>query len=182
MENFNQIFTSLAENGSIGLNLDILETGVINIAALVGILIYTGKDFLGSILQERKSTIVKSLQDAEDRLNEANRRFEFTPFNNEIQTSLINSILFEDFDGDGYKDLLMAGNNYQSEVETTRADAGKGIYLKGNGMGNFKYIPNTKTGFYADKDIRGLLLLKNFNSKRVLIINNNNKHDLFDLK
>ena len=74
MENFNQIFTLLAENGSIGLNLDILETGIINIAALVGILIYTGKDFLGSILQERKNTIVKSVQDAEDRLNEANRR------------------------------------------------------------------------------------------------------------
>ena len=74
MENFNQIFTLLAENGSIELNLDILETGVLNIATLVGILIYTGKDFLGSILQERKSTIVKSVQDAEDRLNEANRR------------------------------------------------------------------------------------------------------------
>jgi len=74
MENFNQIFTLLAENGSIGLNLDILETGVLNIATLVGILIYTGKDFLGSILQERKNTIVKSVQDAEDRLNEANRR------------------------------------------------------------------------------------------------------------
>ena len=74
MENFNQIFTLLAENGSIGLNLDILETGVLNIVALVGILIYTGKDFLGSILEERKSTIVKSVQDAEDRLNEANRR------------------------------------------------------------------------------------------------------------
>merc|ERR1712029_920212 len=73
-ENFNQIFTLLAENGSIGLNLDILETGILNIAALVGILIFTGKDFLGSILQERKSTIVKSVQDAEDRLNEANRR------------------------------------------------------------------------------------------------------------
>jgi F-type H+-transporting ATPase subunit b len=74
MENFNQIFTLLAENEGIGLNLDILETGVLNIAVLVGILIYTGKDFLGSILQERKSTIVKSVQDAEDRLNEANRR------------------------------------------------------------------------------------------------------------
>jgi F-type H+-transporting ATPase subunit b len=74
MENFNQIFTLLAENEGIGLNLDILETGVLNIVALIGILIYTGKDFLGSILQERKSTIVKSVQDAEDRLNEANRR------------------------------------------------------------------------------------------------------------
>merc|ERR1711982_30253 len=34
----------------------------------------TGKDFLGSILQERKNTIVTSVQDAEARLNEANRR------------------------------------------------------------------------------------------------------------
>jgi len=75
MENFNQIFTVLTENNSsIGLNLDILETGVLNIIALIGILIYTGKDFLGSILQERRNTIVNSVQDAEDRLNQANRR------------------------------------------------------------------------------------------------------------
>jgi len=74
MENFNQIFTLLAKSEGIGLNLDILETGLINIIALVAILIYTGKDFLGSTLQERKNTIVKSIQDAEDRLNEANKR------------------------------------------------------------------------------------------------------------
>jgi len=74
MENFNQIFTLLAERDGIGLNLDILETGVLNIITLIGILIYTGRDFLGSILQERKDTIVKSVQDAEDRLSEANRR------------------------------------------------------------------------------------------------------------
>ena len=74
MENFNQIFTLLAEEGSISLNLDILETGLLNILALFAILIYTGKDFLGSLLDERKTTIVKSIQDAEDRLNEAQKR------------------------------------------------------------------------------------------------------------
>jgi F-type H+-transporting ATPase subunit b len=74
MENFNQIFTLLAKSEGIGLNLDILETGLINIIALVAILVYTGKDFLGSTLQERKTTIVKSIQDAEDRLSEANKR------------------------------------------------------------------------------------------------------------
>jgi F-type H+-transporting ATPase subunit b len=74
MENFNQIFTLIAENKGISLNSDILETGVINIALLVGILVYTGKDFLGSLLEERKTIIVKSVQDAEDRLNEAQNR------------------------------------------------------------------------------------------------------------
>jgi F-type H+-transporting ATPase subunit b len=74
MENFDQIYTLLANNEGIGLNLDILETGLLNIIALVGILIYTGRDFLGSLLEERRTTIVKSVQDAEDRLNEAQKR------------------------------------------------------------------------------------------------------------
>ena len=74
MENFNQIFTLLAEEEGISLNLDILETGLLNILALLAILIYTGRDFLGSALEERKTTIVKSVQDAEDRLNEAQKR------------------------------------------------------------------------------------------------------------
>jgi len=74
MENFDQIFTLLAEEEGIGLNTDILETGLLNILALLGILIYTGKDFLGSLLDERKTTIVKGVQDAEDRLNEAQNR------------------------------------------------------------------------------------------------------------
>ena len=74
MENFDQIFTLLAEHEGIGLNLDILETGLLNIITLVAILIYAGRDFLGSLLEDRKTTIVKGVQDAEDRLNEAQKR------------------------------------------------------------------------------------------------------------
>jgi len=74
MENFDQIFTLLAESEGISINLDILEIGLINIIALVGILIYVGRDFLGSSLEVRKSDIVTGVQDAEERLNEANKR------------------------------------------------------------------------------------------------------------
>jgi F-type H+-transporting ATPase subunit b len=74
MENFNQIFTLTFENKVISLNTDILETGVINIIIVIGILFYTGKDFLGSLLKERKTIIIKSVQDAEDGLNEAKNR------------------------------------------------------------------------------------------------------------
>lgn len=74
MENFDQIFTLLAEHQGFGLNTDILETGLINIVLLIAILIYTGRDFLGSLLEERRTTIIKGVQDAEDRLNEAKKR------------------------------------------------------------------------------------------------------------
>ena len=76
MENFDKLFILLAENEGIGLNLDILETGLLNILALIAILVFTGRDFLGSLLEERKMTIVQSVQDAEDRLNEAQKRLE----------------------------------------------------------------------------------------------------------
>ena len=76
MENFDQIFTLLAKHEGIGLNLDILETGLLNIIALLAILVFTGRDFLGSLLEERKTTIVKSVQDGEDRLNEAQKRLD----------------------------------------------------------------------------------------------------------
>ena len=74
MENFDQIFTLLAEQEGITLNTNILETGLINILALLAILIYTGQDFLGSLLEERIAVIVKGVQDSENRLTEAKKR------------------------------------------------------------------------------------------------------------
>ena len=115
MENFNQIFTLVAKSEGIGLNLDILETGLINVLTLVGILVYTGKDFLGSLLEERKTNIVQGVQDAEDRLNEANRRLDeaqkqlsqYVVVTTEIQSRTIDSVLllFEADDEASKKDL-----------------------------------------------------------------------------
>ena len=76
MENFDQIFTLVAEQEGITLNTDILETGLINILALIAILVYNAKGFLGSFLEERKVTIVKGVEDAENRLSEAQNRLE----------------------------------------------------------------------------------------------------------
>lgn len=74
MENFDQIFTLIAKEEGISLNLDILETGLINIIALIGILIYAVNDLLGPVLKERNKTIVENVEDAENRLNEAENR------------------------------------------------------------------------------------------------------------
>ncbi|MGY6647840.1 VCBS repeat-containing protein [Wenyingzhuangia sp. IMCC45574] len=111
-----------------------------------------------------------------------NGTFDFTPFVNEAQKSPINSILYDDFNNDGTKDLLLAGNNYMSEIETTRADSGIGTYLKGNKDGSFEYIDNLKTGFYVDKDVRSMVLLQNKKFKTVFVLNNNNKHSVFKVK
>ena len=112
-------------------------------------------------------------------INNENYNFEFKPFAMDVQKSPINSIVYGDFDGDGLADLIMAGNNYMSEVETTRADAGIGNFLKGNGKGGFKPISHLKSGFFVDKDVRNIVLVKSKKRKFLFIVNNNDKHDLF---
>lgn len=91
MENFNRIFTLIAEEEGIGLNLNILETGLLNILAVSAILLKTGQNFLNSLLTERKEIIVKSVQDAEDRLNEAQNRLSEA----EKQLSQVNLVISE---------------------------------------------------------------------------------------
>lgn len=74
MENFDKIFTLVAEVKGIGLNLDILETGVINIIALIIILIFVSKDAVSNTLNERKESIKESVENAENRIKEAELR------------------------------------------------------------------------------------------------------------
>jgi len=60
-----------AAEGGFGLNLDILETNLINLVILIGILFYFGRKVLTNILNERRSGIESVIQDAEGRLREA---------------------------------------------------------------------------------------------------------------
>jgi F-type H+-transporting ATPase subunit b len=114
MENFNQIFTLLANKEGIGLNLDILETGLLNIIALLAILVYTGRDFLGSLLEERKTTIVKSVQDAEDRLNEAQKRLDEAQKQLNQATLVISEIKTETV---ATKKLLLESDAYEAKKD-----------------------------------------------------------------
>ncbi|MBF2001665.1 MAG: F0F1 ATP synthase subunit B [Synechococcales cyanobacterium C42_A2020_086] len=60
-----------AEHSGFGLNLDILETNVINLAIIIAVLIYFGRNSLGKKLQERQSQIEAAIREAEQRKQEA---------------------------------------------------------------------------------------------------------------
>lgn len=79
----------------------------------------------------------------------------------EAQFAPINSILTTDFDGDTKLDILVAGNEYQTEVSTGRTDASLGLLLKGNGKGDFKSIATNKSGFLVEGDVKSMLFLDN---------------------
>ncbi|MEB3337798.1 MAG: F0F1 ATP synthase subunit B [Leptolyngbyaceae bacterium] len=57
--------------GGFGLNLNILETNLINLLIVIGVVFYFGRKFLGKILTERRSDIETAIADAEKRRKEA---------------------------------------------------------------------------------------------------------------
>jgi F-type H+-transporting ATPase subunit b len=61
-------FLFLAEahsEGGFGINFDIFEANVINLAILVGVLFYYGKGIVGNILGERRAKIEEQIQEIE---------------------------------------------------------------------------------------------------------------------
>lgn len=93
----------------------------------------------------------------------------------EAQLSCINQIMIDDYDKDGNLDVLITGNMYNSEVETPRNDAGHGMFLKGNGKGEFKSIPPIQSGFFTPGDVKNMELIK-VKGKSYLLLTKNNSN------
>jgi hypothetical protein len=74
-------------------------------------------------------------------------------------------------DGDGNLDLIVAGNLYDAEPNTPRADAGNGLWLRGDGRGHFTPVPPVESGFLAPLNAAGLALLDTPAGKVVLVAN-----------
>jgi hypothetical protein len=98
----------------------------------------------------------------------------FTPFPlpNLAQISPINGIIAHDVDGDGNLDLIVAGNLYYAEPNTPRADAGNGLWLRGDGRGTFTPVPPSTSGFLAPLQVTDLALITTPTGKAVLVANN----------
>lgn len=97
----------------------------------------------------------------------------------EAQLSAIQSIVIDDVDGDGHPDILAAGNLFDTEITTPRNDGGAGLWLKGDGHGNFTAVPPAVSGFFAYKDVRSLAIMHIQHQKAVLVGNNNDTLQVF---
>ncbi len=91
---------------------------------------------------------------------------------NQVQLSPLNQILVNDFDSDGNLDAVVAGNLFASEVETPRADAGYGMFLKGDGKGNLKPIESRESGLFTNGDVKDLAQIKVKNMNYIISVKN----------
>ncbi len=106
--------------------------------------------------------------------NKGNGNFEIKPLPTLAQLSPVFCFLVLDYDRDGNKDLLLAGNFTAVKPEIGNYDASYGLLLKGDGKNNFTPIPVSQSGFFAEGEVRDMVLLKLANQKEVIVIAKNN--------
>ena len=100
----------------------------------------------------------------------------------ETQFSSTNDILVDDINSDGNLDIILAGNLFVSEIETTRNDAGTGAVLLGDGQNGFKALAHLDSGFFARKDAKKLGFVNGGKKKLLLVANNDDQLQVFEVK
>lgn len=90
-------------------------------------------------------------------LNRAGR-FEAVPLPAEAQLAPAFYAGVADFDGDGHDDLFLAQNFLGGEPPAPRYDAGRGLWLEGDGTGRLTPVPAEVTGVKVYGDQRGAAL------------------------
>lgn len=92
-------------------------------------------------------------------INDGKGGFTFAALPRFAQIAPINVIVPRDFDGDGKLDLFCAGNNFGPEPNTGRFDGGLGVFLKGDGKGNFTALSPYQSGLVITGDTRAAALV-----------------------
>lgn len=94
-------------------------------------------------------------------MNKGNGIFERIELPVQAQMAPIHGFLVEDFNGDYSYDIVLAGNNSLTEVETQPYDASRGLFLDGLEDGRFApRMDISDTGLSLQGDVRGLYKIK----------------------
>jgi uncharacterized protein (DUF697 family) len=103
--------------------------------------------------------------------NNGDGTFTAVPLPTLAQISPIRGIIAHDVDHDGNLDLIVAGNLNETEPNTPPADAGNGLWLRGDGRGQFTPVGAVASGFLASRNVAGLVLVKTAAGSAVRVAN-----------
>ncbi len=82
-------------------------------------------------------------------------RFEPRVMPPEAQFAPAFAVVVADYDGDGCEDVFLSQNFFDVEPETSRSDAGRGLWLRGDGHGGLRAVPASESGVMIYGEQRG---------------------------
>jgi enediyne biosynthesis protein E4 len=87
----------------------------------------------------------------------------------EAQYAPVYGIVTADVNKDGKKDILLAGNNTWTRIKFGRYTANHGVLLLGEGGGNFKYVPQVKSGLSLRGNVKSLALINTGKAQKIIV-------------
>ncbi len=111
--------------------------------------------------------------------DEGRGRYTVVPLPAEAQLAPVSAMLGGDFDGDGARDLLLAGNFDGVKPEIGRMSASYGLYLRGDGHGGYLPVPTRASGFTVPGQARDIVRLRTRAGPLVLVARNNDRPLVF---
>lgn len=81
--------------------------------------------------------------------------FEARELPGEAQWAPATSVLISDLDGDGREDVFLTQNFFATRPETPRLDAGRGLWMRGDGAGGLVPVNGTDSGLRVYGEQRG---------------------------
>ena len=108
-------------------------------------------------------------------VNNGDGTFTLQPLPIEAQFAPIYAVLVDDFDGDGHRDLLAAGNFHGVPPVLGRYDAGYGLLLLGDGEGRFQSVDMGASGLVIQGQVRDMRFLQRADGDRLIVVARNDE-------
>jgi len=86
----------------------------------------------------------------------------------QAQYAPVYGIVMEDMNGDGKKDIMLAGNNTWTRIKFGRYTANHGVLLLADEKGGFTYIPQTKSGLNLRGNVRALQHIRTGKGQQII--------------
>jgi hypothetical protein len=107
-------------------------------------------------------------------LNNGNETFSIQQLPDEIQFSPVYAILIDDFNRDGYQDILSGGNFFGAPPIRGKYDASYGCLFFGDGTGTYTPVSLQSSGFVVTGEVRKIRSLQTASGETLVMVARNN--------